>query len=296
MSDYQGDLPEEYEHIPWSQLVPVQKDRSLQLAVIVVVVIAALLAIVFLLRRPSPITPVVAATAPPVATTGPLEAAGFEPESVAADAPVPLSIPQPEAPQIYSEADLMAALPPTPELMAIARAEWFVTDYFTVDGDAELADAVSGALPDVVDLPAAEGTTISYVEWARSVEVDTDGAGGFDVTVWFRTLYGDRDGGFVRAPVRAVMVSLVTDTAGRLAVADIPMPVPLVPMGIPPSWPAPDDPPAEVVAQSMETAAVLGENPTLVSAGRDEDGWRVVLSVGDASGLRFPIVVRPGAG
>ena len=54
------ELPQEYEQIPWSHLVPVQKDRSMQLALLVVAIAAALLAIVFFVRRGPAAAPVVA--------------------------------------------------------------------------------------------------------------------------------------------------------------------------------------------------------------------------------------------
>ena len=293
MSGLDEELPQEYEQIPWSQLVPVQKDRSLQLAVLVVVIAAALLAIVFMMRRPAATVPVVASTAVPPAVID--EAPGVATPASPASA---LPVPEPEStvvpqPQIYSEADLMAALPPQPELMAIARAEWFVTDYFTVDGDAALGDSVGAALPDAVSRPATDGSAISYVEWARAVAVVTALDGSFDITVWFRTLVGDSAGGFTRTDVRAVDVRLVTDSSGLLAVADIPGVVSLEPVGVAPPWPAGSVAPPDVIALAAKRAAEFGREPSLESSGLDERGWRLVFSVGDASGLRFPIVVRP---
>ena len=288
--DYEGDAPQEYEHIPWSQLVPVQKDRSMQLAALVVVIAAALLAVVLLARRSPEVAPVAlpvtATTTNPAVVAG--ESAPVPTVAVAATAPVPTLA----GPQIYSEADLMAALPPQPELAAIARAEWFVTDFFTVDGDRALAEAVTAALPDAVELPASDGSLISYVEWARAVAVADHLDGTFDVTVWFRTLVGSPAGGFARTAVRAVDVHLVTDESGRLAVADLPRAARVEPLGLAPSWPVGATPPPQTVARAADSLDQIGETPELLDAGRDEDGWRLVFSVGDASGMRFPITVR----
>ncbi len=286
--DTESDLPQDYEQIPWSHLVPPQKDRSLQLAAIAVAVIAIFLAIVFLMRRSPPVTPIVASTtAAPSVVEAPL------PEAPVAVSPAPTTLLA--GPRIYSEADLMAVLPPPgsdDRLLAIARAEWFVTDYFTVDGDGSLADGVNAVLPDVVDIPTTDGSAISYVEWARAVEVTDHRDGSFDVIVWFRTLVGDVEGGFARTDVRAVHVKLVTDEMGRLAIADVPAVAGFEPHGVAPSWPVDQIPPSEVATQAMSATEVFGEDAKLHSAGETAEGWRLVFLVGDASGLRFPVAVH----
>jgi len=291
MDGLDEELPQEYEQIPWSHLVPVQKDRSIQLALLVVAIVGALLAIVFFMRRSSSTIPVAAepaATTPTVAvveqTTIAVPEAPVDPE------PPQTAVPQP---QIYSEADLMAVLPPRPELEAIARAEWFVTDFFTVDGDQALADSVAAALPDAIALPTGDGQAISYVEWARAVAVADNLDGSYEVTVWFRTLAGAADNGFDRTGVRAVEVRLVTDELGRLAVADMPVVAGVAPPGVASAWPVAVTANPELVAAAAQEALLFGTDPELREAGQDADGWRLVFSVGDASGLRFPIVVRP---
>lgn len=287
--DIESDLPQDYEQIPWSHLVPPQKDRSLQLAAIAVVIIAIFLAIVFFMRRTPAIHPIVAST---TAAPAVVEAA---PPEVPAAVSVPITSTPDTGPRIYSEADLMAVLPPPVsdrQLEAIARAEWFVTDYFTVDGDAALGDAVNAILPDVVDLPRTDGATISYVEWARAVEAIDSLDGEFEVTVWFRTLVGTVDAGFSRTAVRAVRVRLTTDDQGRLAVADVPTVADLSPAGIGPAWPVPETPPVDLLSEAAQQLEGFGLEPELQAAGETGDGWRFVFSVGDASGLRFPIAVR----
>jgi len=296
--DYEGDAPQEYEQIPWSHLVPVKQDRSLQLALIAVAAVAVLLAGLFVMRR-NPAAPQTA-----VATT----LAAPAPEVAPPPAPVttmPLSNdvvegvlgPQHDAtaPQIYSEADLMAVLPqPSPdlELLAIASAELFVADYFTVDGDPGRSEAVGNSLPYAVELPDTDGRLISYVEWVRAVAVEVVDRGGYVVTVWFRTLVGDESGGFSRTEVRAVDVELEVDDLGRIAVADLPLVQTVTPGGLASPWPESATPPAEIVAAAVESVADFGSAPELAAAGQDADGWRLVFDVGDASGLRFPIVVR----
>jgi hypothetical protein len=289
VNEIDEELPQEYEQIPWSHLVPVQKDRSMQLALLVVVIVAALLAIVLFLRRSPEATPVAAPSPPSSVVVNPEQPTAVLSPTPPEPSAVESAVPQP---QIYSEADLMAALPPRPELEAIARAEWFVTDFFTVDGDRSLADAVAATLPDAVALPMSDGQAISYVEWARAVAVSDNLDGSYEVTVWFRTLVGTAESGFSRTGVRAVAVRLVTDELGRLAIADIPIARSVEPPGIAPAWPTAASASPEVVAAAAADASVFGSDPELQTAGEDEDGWRLVFSVGDASGLRFPIAVR----
>jgi len=293
--DYPGDEPQEFEQIPWSHLVPIQKDRTAQLALIGIAALAALLAVVFLMRGRSSPSPTVAqpAALPPVTTVG---AIGLEPAIVAPLPDAPAADPAAEGgPRIYSEADLMAVLPPPRpdlELMAIARAEWFVTDYFTIDGDPGLAEGVAAAMPDAVDLPVSDGSQISYVEWARAVDAVSDSSGAITVTVWFRTLVGDGADGFTRTAVRAVDVAFQVDETEKLVVTDVPILSAVEPLGIAAPWPDQTAPPGDVVAAAAAEAAGFGADPTLIESGRDDVGWRLVFSVGDASGLRFPIVVR----
>lgn len=154
---------------------------------------------------------------------------------------------------------------------------------------------MAAALPDVVAMPVSDGSAISYVEWARAVSVTADLDGSFDVTVWFRTLVGDLESGFARTDVRAVEVRLVTDDAGRLAVADVPAITVVEPVGVAPNWPTSAAPPDALVAGAAEATADFGSDAQLEAAGLNEEGWRLVFSVGDASGLRFPVLVRiPG--
>jgi len=142
-------------------------------------------------------------TLPPIAAATP---AAVAPDLIErADDPVPISADQspplliepssavaPVAPRLYSEADLMAVLPEEEMRAAVMRAEWFVTDFFTVDGASSAESDVTAALatpPDEVPLPHATATDgISYVEWARAFFVEPVEPGIYRVSVAFRTL------------------------------------------------------------------------------------------------------------
>lgn len=138
---------------------------------------------------------------------------------------------------IISEADLMAGQPEisvsTDALRQVAFAEWFVTDYYTVDGSTEnersLRDlftptASTLLLPHSADPPAPA----TYVEWARSVDVRDIGDDMVEVDVVYRTIT-ESDSGFVRDPVSAVVVTVRSSSVdagivGLPVPIDVPMP------------------------------------------------------------------------
>lgn len=183
--------------------------------------------------------------------------------------------------------------PPDPgERAAIVRAEWFVTDFFTADyeptGSADVRAALPGAA-EVPDMPQDGRGGISYVEWARTFRIAETGDGAYLVGVVFRTLAAPPDGAFIRLPVRAVEV-VVDVGADGASVADLPRPIAL-PVGPEPApWPeASGDPPQNVVDLAAARASVWGSEPRIVSAARLAEGWRIVLTVADDVGNRWPL-------
>jgi len=193
---------------------------------------------------------------------------------------------------LYSEADLMADPPDPGQRSAIVRAEWFVTDYFTADyeptGSADVRAALPGAA-DMPDLPQDGRAGISYVEWARAFRIDEAGGGEYLVRVAFRTLAAPPDGAFLRMPVRAVEVAVGVGADGA-SVLDLPRPAAL-PVGPEPApWPeATGDPPQDVVDLAAARASVWGSEPRIVSAALIPEGWRVVMTVADEVGNRWPM-------
>ena len=209
---------EEFEQIPWSSLMTDKADGVDPKVYIAVGVVGLLIAVIFGIRifggssgQPTP-----SADVPAV------------PESVATVTTTTSGL-------IVSEADLMAA-PSNPYVGAlpqVAFAEWFVTDYYTVDGSSEnerslrelLASSASSLL-----LPHSSDTPLPamYVEWARSVDVRDVGNAMFEVDVVYRTIT-ETDAGFVRDPVSAVVVTVrsgQTDAGitGLPVPIDVPMP------------------------------------------------------------------------
>jgi len=109
------------------------------------------------------------------------------------------------------------------------RAEWFVADFFTLDGSqatvADLRDALVDGL-DAVDLPhdddQAPGT---FVEWAKAVAVRDLQPSSFEVDVAYRAIT-EVDDGYVRDPVRFVTVGV--SVSGNVPVVTT-LPVPIDP-------------------------------------------------------------------
>jgi hypothetical protein len=206
---------EEFEQIPWSSLMTDKAEGVDPKIYIAVGVVGLLVAVIFGVRifggsSAQPTPPADAAGAPATAASASTTTSGL----------------------IVSEADLMAGSPETTvdarALRQIAFAEWFVTDYFTVDGSSEnerslrelLAPAASTLL-----LPHSGDTPLPamYVEWARSVNVRDIGDAMVEVDVVYRTIT-ETDAGFVRDPVSAVVVT-VRSTRTDAGITGLPVPI-----------------------------------------------------------------------
>lgn len=279
---------EEYEHVPWSQLTPEAGPDRRWLAYLAAAALVAgalgLVAVRTLWQGSPAAAPVTVET---TAAGPPTSVALFE----GAAAPAPLDAAEPIA---YSEADLLAGASPAGAASAAAvKAEWFVADYFTNDGDGRGSLDLRTALPGDADLPPlphdAPAGGVSYVEWARAFRADDLGDGLHRVAVAFRTVAGPEGEPLARQPVRAVDV-VVRTAAGGLAVVDLPAPAPL-PLDVGhPGWPTGDDePPPGMAARALEAAEAWGEDPEVVGGTAAAAGWRVVVTVADASGTRWPL-------
>jgi hypothetical protein len=264
---------EEQEEIPWSMLVDYErKTRSRFWYVLAAMLVAAVVGFTAMRwvegRRHGEL---------PVATTATVTTVAAVTTSTA----------------LATEADLLAADPAGDTLAATATAEWFVTDYFTVDGapSPELSSlfATDAVLP---DLPGAVegGGPVSFVEWARATATRSH-PGGVVVTVLFRTLYESADGRIERSAVRAVDVVVLVD-GDETAVGELPMPA-AVPAHRVVGWAVTGGTPSpEAETAALESASSLGSDPVVTSSGETQNGWRVVVTVADPSGARFPVAVR----
>ncbi|MEA3502940.1 MAG: hypothetical protein U9R47_09225 [Actinomycetota bacterium] len=277
---------DEYEEIPWSTLLTEHREgRAKTLYMAAAVIVAVVIGFVGIRWFTAPGHGEQPALAAPAETTT-TEPAVIETESSSTTA-------------VLSEADLMAGVPTVAELSAVARAEWFVTDYFTVDGPIpeELISAFvnDAAIP---DLPTGDGTGISYVEWARAFDVRPT-VNGYAISIVFRSLTEEPDGTFVRGPVRAVDV-LIAVEEGETAVAELPIPI------LPPvyhtieGWMVTDGQAhEEAIMATLDYASLFDANAEVVESGAAGPEWRVVFTIGDRSGNTWPVVMRsdtiPGA-
>lgn len=267
-----ADPTEQVEQIPWSELLA-EEQRSRPWLGYVAVALVAALALGFIVSQ--------------------LFGRSTEPEAAAVSTAAvnPASTVVLPSPAIYSEADLLAALPDQEAAAAVSRAEWFVTDYFTVDGEADRSVQVDAGLAEV---PAADptGAGVSYVEWARAVRAEPLGDHRFRVTVAFRTLSGE--GTYTRNPVRAVAVTIATDSAGGTIVEDLPSPaqLPPPPQGAESGLALAETQLSAAAEQSaLAEATGWGADPRIVAANESAGRQRVVIEVTDASGWRWPLVI-----
>jgi hypothetical protein len=196
---------------------------------------------------------------------------------------------------IYSEADLMAVPIEAESRLAVMRAELFVHDFFTVDGDDESADH----LADLVGgwtIPHHDPAGYSYVEWVRAFGVTSPDPGRYAVDVAYRTLVAAADNDFDRGEVRAVTVTVDVDVDGTTRLVDLPVPVqipPVAAMQLPVGTIAVA--PEDVVAAARDRSFVTGGDVSVLQARRDPDGWRVVVGIQDGSGNQWPLVVQVAA-
>lgn len=269
---------DEYEEIPWSTLLTEHRQgRAKTLYVAAAAIVAVVVVVVGFRWFSSPGHGDDATLSAPDETTTSSLVEQTEPATTT---------------PVLSEADLMAVPPAISELSAVARAEWFVTDYFTVDGPIpeELISAFANdaSLP---DLPGGAGADISYVEWARAFDIRPT-EHGYAVSVVFRSLNEEPDGAFVRSPVHAVEV-LVAVEDDETAILELPIPI------LPPVFHSIDgwmrtegEAHGEAITATLEYAGMFDDNAAVVQSGSAGPDWRVVFTIGDRSGNRWPVVMR----
>ncbi len=275
---------EEIEQIPWSALAAKAPDPLSRIPYAVAAAVAVIVLGVVISRvigggeEPTMVTlPVTEeqAVVPVAAETAPIESAAAAPVTTAA----PLS-----------EADLMAVAIDDESLLAAMYAEWFVSDYFTVDGDGVVSERLVEQLGEVV-IPHQSPAGLSYVEWVRAFAVDTQRSGRYMVDVAYQALTSATEGRYSRSPIRAVAITLDIDVDGTVTLVDLPAPAELPSRkAMAGSTAVPVDPPHEVAARALQLATSAGTDPVVGQASRDGTRWRVVVEVGDGSGNRWPMV------
>lgn len=308
-----NDDHEELEHIPWSELMADTRPdprRFVSLGAGVLAVLAIGVIAGRALSSPDTPDPVVVADAgePAPTQTTVAEATTVVPvpvettaSAVTTTTPEPAGLPTTTAPPdpsppLYTEADLRAVPEEAFVRAAVARAEWFVTDYFTADSEENGVSDILGALLPGTELPTMPqevASAITYVEWARAFRVEAEGDGVYTVGVLFRSLATAESDVYYRTRMRAVEVTVAVGVDGGTTVLDLPAAVP-IPVGPLVSLPRsePIVPPPEVAAEAVLAASGWGDDPSVLGATLEPEGWRVVVTTGDEIGTRWPLIVR----
>jgi len=172
--------------------------------------------------------------------------------------------------------------------LAAMRAEWLVTDFFTVDGDDRIRALLSSIYPEA-PLPHDEPTAASYVEWATAYRVEPQAPGTYRVWVAYRLLVSTEGSGFRRREVSAVTVDLAIGVDGSARILNLPTPA-TVPhaTGAEAAVDFDVEVPPGVADRAVATAAASGWDVDVVGAASTGDGWTVLMMAGD-SGLRWPV-------
>ena len=274
------DIDERLESIPWAHLTkPTAPDRRpwLVLAAVAVVVAAVTASAARTLSPAPPLTaPSDIATAAPPDSIVPFNTApGSPPVSTAVEAPI-------------SEADLRAVDPSAIADTVAAYGEWFMAEWFTVDGSApNVGEFFEDDAPNAV----LDSSARSFAESATALSVTALDHGHFEVVVLMRTLSSFGDGPFVRQPARAFAVPIVMTDAGP-AILDMPAPVP-VPVGVAaPIETTEAEAPESVVRAAVELTRTHGlPDESTVESAKAGDLWRISMVVRDSVGVPWISVI-----
>ena len=208
----QNDADERVESVPWEHIgKPDDANRRRLVVVALAVFVAAVTASATRTLWPAPPLSVQPVTSPTVAeTTAPPSPAPIVPSSVPA--------------RPVTEADLRALLPEDAERAVSAHAQWFVTEWLTVDGSA--SPVAASMTPEGTSLAPVDASVRSFVESAIVLSVTEAAEAVWDVAVLVRTLSSTGDGDYLRIPPRVFLVTVGIGDEGPF-VLDLPTPGPL---------------------------------------------------------------------
>ena len=220
--------------------------------------------------------------------------------------PAPTYSPQllPATPAAMSEADLRAGEDPTAsdggsqaERRAASYSEWFVLDYFTLDG-ADQPDLLEWWLPGVNRPLDTSARPLSYVEWVRTLWAEPVADGRWRTVVALRRLVSVDGAAYSRLPTQSVEV-VVDLVAGMPTIVDLPRFIPL-PEANPGQWWAGEEletPPPAVLRTAQEELlhAQAGTVVGRPAVSRMGDAWRVEWAVADPAGISWPVSLWIGS-
>ena len=270
-----NDLDERLESLPWEQVRGAgTPDRRWVVLVAGAVVVAAITASAT--RTLWPAQPLSAPVALPPTTAVTRVAAASVPVGVDDSHPV-------------TEADLRAIAPDHAARAVAAHAEWFVSEWLTLDG--ELSEVVPTLLPEGVGAPVLDESARSFVESAVALSVEDLGFGSWEVAVLVRSLSAFGESDYLRIPARVFLVSVGIGEDGPF-VTDLPAPGPL-PSGRASSLDLVDEPAPDGVVDAAITSmreAGLPDESTIATGSLGEL-WRVSAVVRDRAGVPFVVAV-----
>lgn len=253
---------EELESIPWNALLVENHTRQkwVRFGLIGGLAVAAILGLSRLIQSQAGF-PEPAMSTPSISTN-----------TVIATENQPVDVP--EAVEI-SEADLMAVEPEALHRLAVAGAEWFLRDYYTIDGSDSAGDRGDQER--------------SFVEGVEILSVQSLDGGRFAVRAVVHRLSAN-GGSYVRErPAGAEIVILIDE--GSLTVVDLPTPISIPVLEAPVLNYDPESLPAPILEAAVEVMEPWGTvQPDSVRGARVGDAWRVTGDVLDRSGIAWSTV------
>ena len=272
---------EVYERIPWETLDQKNGDRQWIIFAVAGAVVLGALAYSFMSNRPQ---------AQPTAAVEPVAADSLPEPAELADpvgvVPVPALPPVATGPVVVAEADLFAVNPERLLDQAVAHAEWFVAEYFTVDGSEQHSSTLASLMPEGVPLPTAPDGTRIFVESVGSLDVTELESLRYEVTVLVRYLLAKDDEIYRRQPpVVATVEVAIGDSGPRIA-----LPPQIAAVAAPsPEKLALTEVPTEVGEAARQ---LTGSSEIVGGAQRADGGWSVVVLTTGADGVTRPVWIH----
>jgi hypothetical protein len=181
----------------------------------------------------------------------------------------------------------MAVDPERLAATAAVYAEWFVADYFTIDGTEVSAGEVVRSLPEGSPIPD-QGASRSFVESAKAFEVEQLTGDRFRVLVVVRYLTASDGSAYQRMPARAVDLVVAVNGEGA-SIIDLPSPTALPERVATTPWTGSGgDVPEEIIEAALVRSGGSGK---VVEASAIGALWRVVILVEDSGGALWPMSV-----
>jgi len=274
------DLDERLESLPWEHLRPAESRDPRRLAVVAAAVVVA--AVVASATRTLWPAPPLSAPIPPPST---VEQASTPTQT---GPPGTDRIPVATSVSAVTEADLRAVSAEDAARAVTAHAEWFVSEWLTIDGH---SDTASVLLPDGVDLPVVDESARSFVESAVALSAQEVRLGSWEVAVLVRSLSAFGDGDHLRIPARVFLVTVGIGDDGPFVV-DLPSPGPL-PVGRAAALDLVEESaPVPVIDAALVAMRQVGlPDEATIDTFRRGDLWRVTSVVRDRAGVPFVVAV-----